>query len=501
MGKKIHFERLDKHSFWLKVAALTAKSLCLIPILNMLLLILALTYSGMQYELERSIAEMLTAGGNNVVVASFYLICIPAMVWGFLLYYFDALVGAKKKKGKKKKNTTSVKVALSALLFLLLGGLNFLLFWQVNRIPVMFGLTFIGILLFAYWGFEAAVKSYSEVLSVKTMIVIACIYIFYLLAAGFISIASSAKDVLNGEPVVFGVCLLGALGFIVLNQATIDYEMQNQDAESADARRGIQKFNLRISLILVAALCVLYFARGGVTWAMSTMLKGAQSGVSAVVGIFKDAEGINFDDVSKDSVVSQLAHDPDVAVEHDTLIDKPELVFFVTAAIAIALIIVFRKQILKAMRKSVKWFSKLFSFKTYSARGTSQYYRDLVEEVDEDEASRLFAGSVHNKRSNRALVKEYDKLREPNQRVRRALPVMRTLFSTAQVEFEPGDTVRDTVRRIDGDSTALRDYSLVYEAVRYDDADATPAEADAAAALVHGAYEQAKAYKPAKKDA
>ena len=78
---------------------------------------------------------------------------------------------------------------------------------------------------------------------------------------------------------------------------------------------------------------------------------------------------------------------------------------------------------------------------------------------------------------------------------------MRTLFSTTQVEFEPGDTVRDTARRIDGESSALRDYARVYAAVRYDDAEASPAEADAAAALVHGAYEQAKAYKPAKKDA
>lgn len=497
--KKLHLERLDKHSFWLKVAALTAKSLCLIPILNFILLIYALVLGDKQDAAEQAMAQALINGGNNWIVASFYLICIPAMIWGFFLYYFDALVGAKK-KGKKKPNTAPVKIVLSILLYAILGGLNVLLLWKVNHNPLVFGLCFIGILVFAYWGYGASVKSYSEVLSLKTLIVIACIYIFYLLASGFIAVASSSKQVLNGDPVVLGVCLFGALGFVVMNQATVDYEMQNQDAESADARRGIQKFNFRVSLVLVAALAVLYFARGGVAWLLTTILKGAQSGVSAVAGLFRDAEGINFDDVSKDYSVS-VEHDAVSQVEHTTLIDKPELVFFITLAIAIALIIVFRKQILKALRKSVKWFSKLFSFKTYSARGTSQYYRDLVEEVDEDEASRLFAGSVHNKRSNRALVKEYDKLRDPNQRVRRALPVMRTLFSTTQVEFEPGDTVRDTARRIDGESSALRDYARVYEAVRYDDAEASPAEADAAAALVHGAYEQAKAYKPAKKDA
>ena len=39
-------------------------------------------------------AQALINGGNNWIVASFYLICIPAMIWGFFLYYFDALVGA-----------------------------------------------------------------------------------------------------------------------------------------------------------------------------------------------------------------------------------------------------------------------------------------------------------------------------------------------------------------------------------------------------------------------
>ena len=499
MAKKLKLERLDKHSFGLKLAALTAKSLCLIPILNFILFLYALVLSDKQDPAEQAMAAQLLGGANNIMIASFYLICIPAMVWGFFLYYFDALVAGKKKK-KKKPNTAPVKIALSLALYALLAALNVLLLWKLNRNPLIFGLCFFGILLFAYWGYGASVKSYSEVLSLKTLIVIACIYIFYLLASGFIAVASSAKEVLNGDPVVLGVCLFGALGFIVMNQATIDYEMQNQDAESADARRGIQKFNFRISLILVAALALLYFTRGWIASLLTALLMGARSGISAIAGLFRNAEGINFDDVSKDYEV-QVEHETVSEVEHQVMVNRPELIFLITFLIAVALIIVFRKQILKALRKSVKWFSKLFSFKTYSARGTSQYYRDLVEEVDEEEASRLFADSVHTRRNNRSLVKEYDKLRDPNQRVRRALPVMRTLFSTTQIAFEPGDTVRDTARRIDGESAALQDYTRVYESVRYDDAQATPAEADAAAELVHGAYEKAKAYKPAKKEA
>ena len=39
----------------------------------------------------------------------------------------------------------------------------------------------------------------------------------------------------------------------------------------------------------------------------------------------------------------------------------------------------------KALRKSVKFLSRFLKIKTYSMRGTSQYYRDLVEEIDEEE--------------------------------------------------------------------------------------------------------------------
>ena len=55
--KKLHLERLDKHSFWLKVAALTAKSLCLIPILNFILLIYALVLGDKQDAAEQAMAQ------------------------------------------------------------------------------------------------------------------------------------------------------------------------------------------------------------------------------------------------------------------------------------------------------------------------------------------------------------------------------------------------------------------------------------------------------------
>ena len=151
--------RLDAHSFWLKMAALLAKSTAVIPVLNLVMLLymnVFVTLPGNQ-----GMPHPLLHGQNSLALLFIFFSALPAMVWGFFLFYYDRLFNPKGRK------TGAVKVLLSLAVFAALAALNTWLLWVVSRDAVAMGIGYGCILLFGYWGFSAAVKSYSEILSSK----------------------------------------------------------------------------------------------------------------------------------------------------------------------------------------------------------------------------------------------------------------------------------------------------------------------------------------------
>lgn len=277
-----------------------------------------------------------------------YLIALPAMALGYFIYYYDPLF-------HKEKHTWIGKALLVLVAGSALVWLDFALLYSafsdlsaavccLIMLPVLF-----------VWGYRAGDGSYSQALSNSWHIGILIVYGAYVIITGVMWVSSQRTMEINHDPVVLGAVIYGALSMVVINQASVDYELQNQDAESADARRKIQRFNFRLSLIPAALVLLGYFLRGpisGFFLSLFTLLRnGIMWMVSAMGGSSQSFE-ISGEDQSLPMGEEQQAEQAGSFL--GSQLDGAAPVLLVLAVLL--LLVVFRKQILQAFGQACSIF-------------------------------------------------------------------------------------------------------------------------------------------------
>lgn len=452
-------KKLDSHAAGLKLAAMAAKSLALLPAACLICSIYSRT--------------------NSLSMLVCYLIALPAMALGYFIYYYDPLF-------HKEKHTWIGKALLVLVAGSALVWLDFALLYSafsdlsaavccLIMLPVLF-----------VWGYRAGDGSYSQALSNSWHIGILIVYGAYVIITGVMWVSSQRTMEINHDPVVLGAVIYGALSMVVINQASVDYELQNQDAESADARRKIQRFNFRLSLIPAALVLLGYFLRGpisGFFLSLFTLLRnGIMWMVSAMGGSSQSFE-ISGEDQSLPMGEEQQAEQAGSFL--GSQLDGAAPVLLVLAVLL--LLVVFRKQILQAFGQAVQFFSGFWRRSQGQKRSAAtQYYQDLVEELDQETVQQLF-GRQKKTDPLRRQMRDYARETQPNQKVRRALPLLRRL-SHPNPDFSSGDTAREMTVRMKGNPEALSRYADLYDQVRYGERAATPQEGEEAAALVQTVY-------------
>ena len=430
-------KKLDSHATGLKLAAMAAKSLALLPAACMICSIYSQT--------------------NSLSMLVSYLIALPAMALGYFIYYYDPLF--------HKENRTWIG---KLLLVLTMGGglvwMDFVLLYGafsdlsaaiccLIMLPVLF-----------VWGYRAGDGSYSQVLSNSWHIGILIVYGAYVIITGVMWISSQRTMEINHDPVVLGAVIYGALSMVVTNQASVDYELQNQDAESADARRKIQRFNFRLSLIPAALVLTGYFLRGpisGLFISLFTLLRNGIMWLVSVVG--GSSQGLEISGESQIPPVGEEQQAEQVGSLLGSQLDSAAPVLLVLAVVL--LLVVFRKQILQAFAQAVRFFSGFWKRGQGQKRSAAtQYYQDLVEELDQETVQQLF-GQQKKADSLRRQMKDYARETQPDQKIRRALPLLRRL-SHPKPDFSPGDTAREMTTRMKGIPAVLSRYADLYDQVR-----------------------------------
>lgn len=452
-------KNLDSHAAGLKLAAMAAKSLALLPVICLICSI----YSGT----------------NSLSMLAAYLLALPVMALGYLIYYYDPLFHGEKHTWLGK--SLLVLVVCGGLIWadfaLIYGALSDLsgAVCCLAMLPVLF-----------VWGYRAGDGSYSHVLTNSWHIGILIAYGAYVVITGVMWISSQRTMEINHDPVVLGAVIYGVLSMVVTNQASVDYELQNQDAESVDARRQIQRFNLRLSLIPAVLVLIGYFFRGPISSFFVSLFVLLRDGVMWLVDSL-GGPSITFD-TSSDRQDIPLGDQQGQLDQGGALGSQIE--GWIPAALVlavIALLFLFRKPILEALRKTVRFFSGFWQRSQGKKRSAAtQYYQDLVEELDQETVQQLF-GQEKKADPLRRQMKDYAKETQPDRKVRRALPLLRRL-SRPNPDFLPGDTAREMTARMKGDAAALSHYADLYDKVRYGEQPVTQQEGEEAAALVRSVY-------------
>lgn len=177
-------KKLDSHAAGLKLAAMAAKSLALLPAACLICSIYSRT--------------------NSLSMLVCYLIALPAMALGYFIYYYDPLF-------HKEKHTWIGKALLVLVAGSALVWLDFALLYSafsdlsaavccLIMLPVLF-----------VWGYRAGDGSYSQALSNSWHIGILIVYGAYVIITGVMWVSSQRTMEINHDPVVLGAVIYGAL--------------------------------------------------------------------------------------------------------------------------------------------------------------------------------------------------------------------------------------------------------------------------------------------------
>lgn len=403
-----------------------------------------------------------TVNGRPVAVPQLvllYLLSIPLGAWGIRL---RALL-------REERTSRTAGMILTGAMAAVLLALDGLLLWQRCANPCLAVCAAAALAVCFVWGWRVESQPNSDILHPNFLFIYGGLTLVCLIG-GTILEAIYSVELVEPIPLVLNAALCALLSFLVLNQAYIGETADRFARREKTQARKMRIYNRRLLCLIFAVTAALtLLCWNGILWVAGKTGDVLSGGVKAVLSSWISRPPPEVDRVVTEEV--RFDFEPDTAV--------PQLpVQWILAVLALLLLVLFRRPLLRMLRQ-------LFAGRVKTERQRkSQYYTEQVEDASQEDLRVFRRRNVPRGDPLAAQLVAFRVLRDPTARVRRALALLREIYTQRSVPFQAGDTPRELVARMDADAAALSRFAGLYEKVRYGGYTPSAEQADAAAALV-----------------
>ena len=340
------------------------------------------------------------------------------------------------------------------------------------------------ILLLGVWGWLGAVQDPVAVLSPPAMIVSFSLSIICVLVTGIMSFFNKEPSPLNTGAMVAALAVPAIVSIYILAVGKIDYDLENSGAGLNKSAPAVRRYNARAALVsMLAALVIGFACFGGMNWVVTKTAGLVGDGAYAVLSgmvrnrvIGKYTQNRTETGTESMSVVPQEEPEPSSGPAE-------------SAAVITGLFLLLTLVSRPFWPLIVSGLGGLFRRRGERVRRVAElYYLETVEQLTPSETRSLFS-RLPAQDSLRQALRRYAALREPEEKVRGALSLLRLIARRQSIPVQPGDTARQTVGRFVErlDPGLLDGYARSYERVRYGGFSASSADGEQADALVRAA--------------
>ena len=336
------------------------------------------------------------------------------------------------------------------------------------------------------WGWLGAVQEPVLVLSPSTCVVTICLHVVCLAVVAIMTFFNREPSPMNTGAMAASLVLSALISIYLLTVGKIDYDLDNSGAGMNRSAPEVRRYNVRAALVSILAVILIGAASfGGVYWAVDRTVGLIGDGAYAVLS------GLMDNRASLRRVSEKTEDEPQtVPPALELRQEEPEPLGAAESAAVISglflLIALACKPFWSAIAGGI---AGLFRRGGPRSRSNEElFYVETVEQLTPSDTKGLFE-RVPGRDPLRKALRRYASLRDPGQRVRAALPLLRRLASEQRLPVADGDTARQTVLRFGGslEQGALEGYAQSYERVRYGGLTALPEDGERAASLVRAA--------------
>jgi len=320
----------------------------------------------------------------------------------------------------------------------------------------------------------------------------------YALSLVFIAFFNETHPVeLNIVTLSLPFSVLVTFSVILMNQGNIDGMMERRRHNKASLPGKIRVYNL----IIITGMLAVVFAGllfgnqifAGLVWVGKKLLLLV---IYIIMGILWILGRAHPDDESGGGGGKQDTSVYETLAQGATTSPLWNIVYVLLIALAVYLLVTFRKQIFRSFRS---YFSRIGTaiynflmgrFKVRELGAEEGYYTDDVEVLTQEDGSQE-TEAFHTKRELKKALKQWQKITNPVEKVRGGYRLMVMTAKTGDSGVIPSDTTGQILgkNRETSLEPVFRQMNPVYDRVRYGDIAPTPEEVSAIGKEVEAAFE------------